>query len=78
MTKAAALTLFLALAGCAGAANDVCKAFPEWNELGYQNDVEHDAHGAVQSGIAKLAGQVAEVFVDPACASASKAGIVAK
>lgn len=60
------------LAGCSG----VCKAFPEWNEIGYQNDIEHDSSGTPETGIAKFAGQIAEIFVDPACLIGNKVGIV--
>lgn len=66
------IALSVALSGC----TTVCKTFPEWAETGYQNDVEHAADGSVLTGAAKIAGQIIEIVVDPACAIGSGWGMV--
>lgn len=68
----AAIIVALALGGC----QPICRAFPEWNERGYSNDVEH-TNGKVDTGVVKTAGQVAEIGIDPACWLGNQLGIIA-
>ena len=60
------------------ACQPICKEFPEWNEWGFQNDVEHNSKGQEETGIPKLAGEVLEVFIDPACYVGNQLGVVSK
>lgn len=72
MATLISILISLSLCSC----QSVCKTFPEWNEWGYENDVEHNSAGKPETGALKLAGQTAEIGVDPACWLGNKFGIV--
>lgn len=75
-----AIFLVFLVAGCSVSTpvGQLCSAFPEWSETGFDNDVEHNSSGQVETGLTAFAGQLAEVVVDPTCGALGAAGVVSK